>query len=156
MGMYLLFLLLPKIDPMKENIERFRRYYNLFILVIIGFLFYVFILTIIWNLGYSFNIVQLLVPAFGILSYFVGILFEKTKRNWFIGIRTPWTLSSDKVWDKTHKLGSKLFKFAAALSLFGLVFSKVAFYLIIFPLILISIFLLIYSYFEYKKTQDHK
>ncbi|MEM1515464.1 MAG: SdpI family protein [Candidatus Bathyarchaeia archaeon] len=48
----------------------------------------------------------------GYYSSIIGILCEDSKRNWFIGIRTPWTLSSDRVWEKTHRLGGKLFKTA--------------------------------------------
>ena len=85
------------------------------------------------------------------MTYSIGILLEKAKRNWFIGIRTPWTLSSDKVWDKTHKLGSKLYKYAAVFPLLGIVFQNYAFYLTIFSLVGVSLYLVVYSYLEFKK-----
>ncbi|HIQ49880.1 MAG TPA: SdpI family protein [Nanoarchaeota archaeon] len=46
------------------------------------------------------NIIQVLTPAFGVLYFYCGILTENAKRNWFIGIRTPWTLSNERVWEK--------------------------------------------------------
>ncbi|MCK7526814.1 MAG: SdpI family protein [Ignavibacteriales bacterium] len=48
---------------------------------------------------------QAMLPAMGLLFIVIGSMLRKAKRNFFIGIRTPWTLSSDYVWDKTHQLG---------------------------------------------------
>ena len=126
-GIFLFFLLLPKIDPLKKNIDKFRKYFDYFILTLILFLFYLFLLTIFWNVGWRFNMIQVLAPAFGILFFYVGVLMEKAKRNWFIGIRTPWTLSNDKVCEKTHDVGGKLFKASGMTILFG-AFSRIIFY----------------------------
>lgn len=156
LAMFFLFLLFPKIDPMKANVEKFRGYYDSFILSIFLFLFYIFLLSIAWNFGYRFNMVYFLVPAFSALFYWCGVLIENTKRNWFIGIKTPWTISSDNVWEKTHKLGGRLFKAASAISLAGLFFGSLAFWLTIVPIMIFSIYLLFYSYFEYQKETKNK
>ncbi|MFA5746844.1 MAG: DUF1648 domain-containing protein [Candidatus Paceibacterota bacterium] len=149
--MSFLFIVLPKIDPMKANIEKFRNYYNSFISAIILFLFYIYLLTIEWNLGHRFDMVYFLIPALSALFYWSGILVEKAKMNWFIGIRTPWTMSSEAVWDKTHKLGGKLFKASALISLAGLFFGPLAFWFTILPITFVSFYLIIYSYLEHKK-----
>lgn len=150
----LLFLLIPKIDPLKENIEKFRGYYDGFVVLLMLYLFYVYLLTIIWNLGKRFNMLPFLAPAFGVLFYYVGILLEKAEMNWFIGIRTPWTLSSEIVWDKTHEIGGKLFKIAGILALFGAFFQRYAIFFIVVPVILASVYTVIYSYFEYQKLNS--
>jgi uncharacterized membrane protein len=148
----LLFYLIPNIDPFKKNVESFRNYYNIFWVAVSIFLFYIYLLTICWNLGYKFNFTTAIIPAFSGLFYFVGAVLEKSKRNWFFGIRTPWTLSSDEVWKKTHKLGAKLYKITALISLFGLfIRNNFSIVFIIFPIIIVSIYVSIYSYFEYKK-----
>ena len=67
---------------------------------------------------------KFIIPAFAVLLFYIGILIKHAKRNWFIGIRTPWTLSSDKVWDKTHALGGKLFQVSAVITLGGIFFDK--------------------------------
>jgi uncharacterized membrane protein len=152
-ALFLFFIAIPKIDPLKQNIAKFRKYFDRFVILIVLFLFYVYLLTIFWNLGFSFNLIRALVPAFAILIYYVGVLLENTKRNWFIGIRTPWTMSSDKVWEKTHRLGGKLFKIVACVSLFGIVFASFAFYLILLLLFGVVIYVVTYSYFEYKKLR---
>ncbi len=150
-GFFLLFMLVPKIDPLKENIKKFRKYFDGFIVLLILFLFYVYLLTVFWNIGLRFNMSQLMTPAMGILFYYCGVLIENAKRNWFIGIRTPWTLSSETVWDKTHKIGSKLFKAAGIVAFLGILFPKQAIFFVIIPVILVTVYTLIYSYFEYQK-----
>ena len=82
-----------------------------------------------------------------------GVLTENAKRNWTIGIRTPWTLSNETVWNKTHKIGGKLFKIVAIISLSGLFLQKYAIFLIIVPVISVAIYTIIYSYVEYRKQK---
>lgn len=152
--MYLVFLLIPKLDPKRENIEKFRRTFDEFITVIFVFLFYLYILTLIWNLGLRFDMIVYLVPAFSFLLYFCGVLMGQAEPNWSIGIRTPWTLSSEEVWRKTHTLGKVLFKATAAVSLLGLLFSKIAIWFLLIPLLASTLGLLIYSYVAYEKEQS--
>ena len=152
-ALWILFFIIPKIDPHKENIEKFRKYFDRFIILIFLFLLYTYGLTIYWNLGNQFDFVQFLLPAFAILFYFIGDMIEKSEMNWSIGIRTPWTLSSKTVWKKTHDLGGKLFKISAIPTLLGLLFPKVAFWLMIIPILVFTVFLFVYSFFVYKKEK---
>ena len=152
-GMLLLFMVIPRVDPLKANIKKFRGYFDAFIVIMILFLFYLQLIIISWSLGFRFDIIQMMSPAFAIIFYYAGILIEHTKRNWFIGIRTPWTLSSDRVWNKTHKRGAKLFKLSGAIILFGVLFPDIAMYFILIPILLSSFYLIVYSYFEYKKEK---
>ncbi len=147
----LLFIIIPKIDPLKHNIEKFRKYFDGFIVLMMLFLFYLYILTILWNIGVRFNFVHLLVPIFSIFFYYCGILIQKAQRNWFIGIRTPWTLSNEQVWNKTHKIGGILFKIAGIISLIGILLPEYALFFVICPVIIASLFPVIYSYFAYQK-----
>jgi len=151
LGLFLLFLLIPKIDPLKANIEKFRKYFDGFMVLMMVFLFYIYLLSIIWNLGKRFDMGQMMVPALGILFYYCGILVENAKRNWFIGIRTPWTLSNEKVWERTHKIGGKLFKIAGLIAFLGILFPNYVFYFILVPVLLATFYTITYSYFEYQK-----
>jgi len=94
-----------------------------------------------------------LLPALGLFIFFMGFLLEKTKRNWFIGIRTPWTLSSDKVWEETHRLGATLFKISGLLAILGAFLPEIAFWLMFIPLIGSSLFLVVYSYLLYARRE---
>jgi uncharacterized membrane protein len=148
---FLLFVLIPRIDPLKANIAKFRNYFDGFMVILMLFLFYIYLLTIFWNLGKRFNLAAMMAPALGILFYYCGVLIKNAKRNWFIGIRTPWTLSSEGVWDKTHKIGEKLFKIAGIIAFLGIIIPKYAFWVMIIPVILAAIYPIVYSYFVYQK-----
>jgi uncharacterized membrane protein len=152
LGMFALFLVVPNLDPLKANIAQFRETFNLFIVFIVGFLLYVHGLTLAWALGYNdFKMSAALLPMMGLLFIFIGYLLRKAKRNFFIGIRTPWTLSSDSVWDKTHQLGSVLFMLSGAFAILGsLIGGIAAFWLMFVPLIGSTLFLVIYSYVLYR------
>ncbi len=146
-GMFLLFLAIPFIDPLKANIAKFRETFNTFIVLMMVFMAYVHGLTLAWNLGYTgFRMSAALLPAIGLLFIFVGFFIQKVKRNFFIGIRTPWTLSSDTVWDETHRIGAQLFKVSGILALIGALFPAYAFWFLFLPVIGASLFSVIYSY----------
>jgi uncharacterized membrane protein len=153
LGIFLLFTFIPKIDPLKENIKKFRRYFDSFIILMIVFMMYAHALTLFWNFGFQLDIGRMLLPAIGIVFYYCGVLIEKSKRNWLIGIRTPWTLSSDLVWEKTHKLGGKLFKISGVIAVLGIFFPDYLFLIFAVPVIFSAIFTSVYSYFEYKRQQ---
>ncbi|KYC44435.1 MAG: hypothetical protein APG12_01720 [Candidatus Methanofastidiosum methylothiophilum] len=150
-GLFALFVYVPKYDPRKKNLELFKDYYQGIILVTIGFLFYIYILSIMAAFGYKFNMVQMMSPAFGGLFYYMGTALEKTKSNFFVGIRTPWTISDETVWEKTHKIGGTLFKASGVIAVFGAFFKEIAIMLIIAPILAVSVFSIVYSYLEYKK-----
>ena len=148
----IIFVVMPMIDPMRKNIDKFRSSFDMFIIFILAFLFYLYVITLLWNTGMRFNLMQPLAPAFGVLFFVCGMLIENAKRNWSIGIRTPWTMSDEKVWTKTHKLGGKLFKGIGLIAFLGLFFPAYAIFFIMLPVILIAIFSVVYSYIEYSKT----
>jgi uncharacterized membrane protein len=153
-GIFVLFVYLPKFEPRKKNLEAFKDYYEGIALVTIGFLFYIYILSILAAFGYQFNMVQMMAPAFGALFYHIGVTLEKTKSNFFVGIRTPWTISDDDVWEKTHKLGGKLFKVSGLIAFFGTFFKEITILLMIAPVLATSVVVIVYSYIEYRK--NHK
>ena len=152
LGLMALFLAIPNIDPLKANIAQFRESFNLFTVLIIAFILYVHGLTLAWSLGFtSFKMSAAMLPFMGVLFIAIGLMLRKAKRNFFIGIRTPWTLSSDSVWDKTHQLGSILFMISGVFALIGGLFGGVtAFWLMFIPLMGSTLFLVVYSYILYR------
>ena len=111
---------------------------------------------LLWNLGFKLNVATAIIPALATLFYFVGDLIGKSKRNYFIGIRTPWSLSSNEVWEKTNKLGGKLFKTAGILSLIGLIFpNKIGLFVAICLVIATAVYTVVYSYIVWKKTKTN-
>jgi uncharacterized membrane protein len=151
-GMLIMFLIIPSIDPFKANIEQFRGNFNAFIVMLVIFLTYANSLSLAWNLGYhDFKMSHALLPATGLLFIFIGLLISKAKRNFFVGIRTPWTLSSDKVWDETHRLGGKLFSAAGAVAMLGFFFPDNADLFLMLPLIGAAGISVVYSFILYRR-----
>lgn len=150
-----LFLVIPAIDPLRANIQTFRRPFNVFITLIVAFVLYVHVLTILWNLGLrSFRISAAMLPAMGLLFIFIGSLLRQAKRNYSIGIRTPWTLASDRVWDQTHRVGAVLFVLSGVLAAIGaLLPGPTAYWFVLGPVLASTAFLLVYSYVLWRAEQ---
>lgn len=109
LGIYLLMNFIPRLDPRKERYQQFASVYLLIRNLIISVFLIIFLATTVYNLGYDINIGAITAGSIGVLMIIMGNYFGKLKRNWFIGIRTPWTLSSENSWNKTHRLGGKVF-----------------------------------------------
>lgn len=150
-GIALLLIAIPKIDPLKTNIEKFKKHYDRFIILLFILLLSIHFQIMLWNIGIKISPNATFPIGLGILFYYAGILCENSKKNWFIGIKTPWTMSNENVWNKTHKIGGKLFKIAGIISIIGLLFQAYALFFTITPILLVAIYTIAYSYFEYKK-----
>lgn len=146
-------LFLPNIDPMRRNVDLFRPQYNQFVLLLAVFLAYVHVLSLIWNLNGNFKLEIYLLPGIGLLFFWIGSLLKLSRRNWFIGIRTPWTLSSDTVWEKTHQRGSLLFKICGLFCVAAAFAPEVGIFLILVPTLFTAFYLMIYSYVLYAREK---
>lgn len=146
-------LVLPRIDPLRDNYRKFQDYYDGFILVFSAFFFFIQCEIILWGLGIFIG-PNLIMPALiGILFIYAGFLLEHAEPTWFVGIRTPWTMSSGSVWKKTHQKGAMLFKLAGIVSIIGTLAGMYAWLFILIPVIAVTIFTFVYSYIEFRKEQ---
>lgn len=153
-GLTLLFLAIPSIDPLKANIKEFRGIFNIFIVLFNAYMLYVHALTLAWNLGHTgFSMGAMMMPAVGLLFILIGLGIRKAKRNYFIGIRTPWTLSSDIVWEKTHRLGSWLFVGAGALTFLGIAFPQQTLAILMISILGAALITVVYSYIIFKQEE---
>ena len=150
-----LFAVIPRIDPLKKNYEKFRNYYDGFILLFVFFLLAIQVQIILWSSG-SHVSPNLTFPLLtGILFIYLGFLIEHAEQNWFVGIRTPWTLSSKTVWKKTHELGGKLFKIAGIISFAGVLFQNLAIWFVLVPVLAVALYTIVYSYVEFQKEKEN-
>jgi uncharacterized membrane protein len=147
------FALVPRIGPLRENVAAFRPVYDWFVVVFTAFMATLHGGIVAFNLGYEFNFTLFVLAAVAFLFYFVGILLDHAERNWFVGIRTPWTLSSPEVWNRTNDLGARLFKLTAAVSLVGLLFEEYAVYFLVVPVLLTAGATVVYSYYLYERIE---
>jgi uncharacterized membrane protein len=152
-GLVLLFLVIPRIDPLRANILQFLPYYEWFVVIFALFLLSLQATTILWAYGILVPINTVMSLGIGILFFYIGILLGHARRNWFIGIRTPWTLSSNTVWKKTHRLGSVLFMVAGLIALLGTLFPAYAIWLILVPVLALTGITVVYSYLLYEEMR---
>lgn len=100
---------LPKIDPRKKNYEKFDKSYSVIVSILLTFFLVIHAVTLLAALGYGISIEKIIPLIVGVLFIVIGNYLPKSKSNFFYGIKTPWTLSSEVSWRKTHRLGGKLF-----------------------------------------------
>ena len=152
-GIFALIRFLPSIDPLKENVEEFKPALKGLTAFLIGFMTYIQALIVVWNLGYVFDISKAIAPAIAATYYMVGVMMNRTERNWFIGLRTPWTLSSDEVWRKTHRKCGPLFKFCGIIALGAIAYPRHIIELSLIPILVVSVYGTFYSYKIYSEEE---
>ena len=114
----LLFMSLPKIDPRKKNYNKFRGLYDGFALFMMIFMLGLVSLIVSESLRPGrLSVEFVIIVACGLLFVILGNMLPKVKSNFFIGIKTPWTLSDTEVWNKTHRLAGYLFFFGGLLTI---------------------------------------
>ena len=149
-----LLIYLPKMDPRKKNYTKFSKYYDYFCMFMMVFLLLVNLIVVSESFfpgRISVGIViQLLI---GVLFLFLGNMMPKFKSNFFVGIKTPWTLSNTDVWNRTHRLAGGMM-FAAGLLIILTCFwlpQEISFWLLM-VLVMISVLVpTVMSYLWYKK-----
>lgn len=150
--MLAVFHLLPKIDPRAPNYAKFRGSYEIVIIAVMVFMLGVQLVILASSLGNDISVDRVIPIGVGVLLMVIGNLLPRMRPNWFVGVRTPWTLSSDRVWDRTHRFGGRLFVAAGALILLtGLVAPQMAQPVLIGCVVGVSVILLAYSYIVWKQ-----
>ncbi|PWH12458.1 MAG: hypothetical protein DDG60_13125 [Anaerolineae bacterium] len=153
-GLTLLLALIPLLDPLRANIDKFRPLYNLFIIGFVIYMLYVYALTLASALGWQFNMSVMLLPVMGLLFIGISFLLKNAKRNFFIGIRTPWTLSSDSVWEKTHALGAKTFLAGGLAILLSAFLGENGLWLMLIALMIAAFVPIVYSYILWRQENS--
>jgi len=109
LGLRLLFEVLPRIDPRRGNYAKFGDTYWLIVNGLLLFLGAVHVALLAHALGVPVRIDRVIAAGLGVLLIVLGSYLARVEPNWFVGIRTPWTLSSERVWHRTHRLGGRVF-----------------------------------------------
>jgi uncharacterized membrane protein len=105
----LLMRFLPRIDPRRANYEKMADVYDFVIALLATIMLGIHAVVLAAGLGHRIPI-DTLVPAFiGLLFILLGNVLPRARSNWWFGVRTPWTLSSDLVWAKTHRIAGFCF-----------------------------------------------
>ncbi|KLU60879.1 immunity protein SdpI [Peptococcaceae bacterium CEB3] len=154
-GVWLLFWLIPRIDPRKANYLLMNRVFWLISFVIVLFLGLLHSVTLLVALGLlRTGIVPVLIPAgIGLLFIVTGNYMGKVKFNYFFGIRTPWTLANEEVWYKTHRAVGPVWVIGGLIFLFsGFLPKQFAFPLILVVTLVLALGSIVYSYVLYQRV----
>lgn len=106
---YFVIAFVPRIDPRKENYKYFSKTYNILLNAVLLLFFFVNMSTILQGLGYNVPMSYIAPIMAGLVFIIIGNYLQRVRSNYFMGIRTPWTLSNENVWKKTHRLSGKIF-----------------------------------------------
>lgn len=156
LGIYLLMTFIPLIDPLKKNYLKFSVPYFWFRTLFVLFFSLLYLYTLWAGLGAEMNISYFIVPVVSILFILIGLFLPKVKKNYFVGIRTPWTIHSEKVWDMTHRFSGKIFVIAGIISLAGLFFPDYSFTIFIIAVLSAAVISIVYSYFAFRKIGESR
>ena len=99
------------------------------------------------------NINYFIIPLISIFYIVMGIFMPKIKKNYFVGIRTPWTIHNENVWNKTHQFSGKLFILAGIISLLGIFAQNYAFIIFLTAILSAAFASVAYSYFAFRKLK---
>ena len=146
---------LPAIDPRGANYAKFGGAFEAIFDSLMLFLLGMHIVLLRAGLGYPVQIQRIAPFGIGVLLIVIGNLLPRCRPNWFVGIRTPWTLSSDRVWEKTHRFGGRLFVAAGFfIAIAALFWAQWVHVVLVTSILLATAAVLIYSYLEWKREQS--
>ena len=155
--MTVIFNVLPKVDPRRENYQKFLSSYWLIANAVIVFLLVAHGMILAAGMGMSIKIDRLMPLGVGLLFVFLGNYLTRVEPNWFVGIRTPWTLSSDTVWRKTHRTGGLLMVLGGVVLAISAFLPRPAFLaLFVVTIVVVGVIPMVQSYVLWKREKHDR
>ena len=156
LGIYLLLLFIPRIDPGRANYVQFSGPYLIVRYAVLVMMAAIDALILLAIKGVGFDMTRVILGVMGLLFIVLGNVMGKLRPNWFVGVRTPWTLSSKRSWVRTHRLAGWLFTLAGLVFLASIAVdvSRALPVLIIAVVAVISIVPIVYSYIEWRRDPE--
>lgn len=156
LGIYLLLIIIPFLDPKKKIQLMGDKYYSFRFMLTFFFSLFATYLLYISKAG-SLKNPNFLISLIGVLFAMLGNYFQTIRPNYFIGIRTPWTLENEQIWKKTHLLGGRLWMAGGVLIVvlsfiirnnlsLAITFGTILSVMVIVPIV--------YSYTEFRKEKS--
>ncbi len=155
-AMLLAFRAFPLIDPRRENYPKFAGAYEGILIIVLLFMLALHVSLLATMLGRPVAVMRLLPVGIGLLLIGIGALLPKARSNWFLGIRTPWTLSNDRVWERTHKFGGAVMMATGVLIAASALLVPLWTHRVMAAAIAaMAIILIAYSYFAWRQEVGH-
>lgn len=150
---YFFLLVIPRLDPKKQNYEKFQGTYRSLRYLLHTFFLFIFGLIMAASLGYAVDMGLWIFVSVCLLLIFIGNMMGRVRHNYFVGIRLPWTLASEEVWKKTHQFGSKVMVAGALFALIGsfLTMGGVRVVLLLIGILVPIVAASVYSYIVFRR-----
>ncbi len=150
--LWLLFLFIPLLDPRRANYAKFRQVYHALVWFLLGFFLLLQVIIGLATMGKPIDIGAAVSLAMALLFIILGVILPRLKPNWFAGIRTPWTLEDDRVWEATHRLGGWLFVLLGVATVpASLIYPPAGLVVIITGVLAVTLVLVVYSLILYRR-----
>jgi uncharacterized membrane protein len=154
-GVYLLMRFLPNVDPGRANYARFGGAYAAIRIGVLALMAAIQGVTLLWVLKRPVDMTLVVPLLVGALFVVVGAVLGKIRPNWFVGVRTPWTLTSKVAWVRTHRLGGWLFLAQGVLFILSGLMGWSAFHvLVIGSMFAVIAVLFVYSYLVWRADPE--
>jgi uncharacterized membrane protein len=156
LGINVLLIIISKIDPKKENFKVFERTYSIFRVVFnIFFIAIISIMILAAKGNSSFNTTTAVLFSVSLLLAIIGNYLPKFKSNYSAGIRTPWTLASNNVWSKTHRMAGPIWVLGGTILAITSILLPMSIKMIVFIIgvLIMSLIPVVYSYIEFQKEK---
>jgi uncharacterized membrane protein len=150
--MVVLTVLLPWLSPRQFDINRFRDTYGYIMFLVQALFAYIQVANVLGMMERPFDMVKLLVGGMMLFFALIGNVMGKVRRNFYVGVRTPWTLASDAVWEATHRLAAWLMVISGVAG-FALLVLGVPFYYCLIGMLACLLIPIPYSLWLYKKLE---
>lgn len=148
---WLIMRAIPHIDPRGANYAKFEGMYDWLVILVLAFMLMMHAVVIMSATGAPISMHTIVMPAVGIFIAAIGLMLPRVHPNWFVGIRTPWTLTSDLSWERTHKIGGALFVALGLLMIATTILAPTtAIWVLVIAAAGVVIFLFAYSYRVWK------
>ena len=153
-GVWLLLPVLRRVDPRRRNYDRFDPTFWLLINMLVFFFAGVHVATLGVALGWNVDIPRVMMAMVGLMMAGLGNYMPRLRSNWWMGIRTPWTLESESVWRATHRLAGYTFVIAGVVTMGALLLPVMAAVAVTMTAIIMGVFTpAVYSYFAYRRER---
>lgn len=153
-AIYLLMLFTPLIDPRRENYIRFAGAYTFMRWVLVLFMGILWAVTVLVALGYPVNVALVIKALVAVLLLVIGNFMGQFRHNYFVGIKTPWTLANEEVWHRTHRMAARIWVLGGLLCLVMAFFQTTwAAYMYLGSVLIMVVVPTIYSYLLFGKLK---
>lgn len=143
---------IPWLSPRHFEVGTFRATYGFISVLVIVLLGYIHLLTLLPGLGYQIRTDKALMSGMMLFFILIGNVMGKVQRNFFVGVRTPWTLASERVWTETHRLAAWMFVGTGMLGIIALL-AGLSFFVPLALMLVCAVVLVVFSLVRYKRLE---